>query len=156
MLSPFHFLLIPKEHLISFESIEGEKYQEIREIMKNLVSMARDLKMSVIFYENVRNIEDCKHSFMEAILINESLIEDARAMFYHELTISDSKWSEHKQIIDTTTKRGNISALIPPGFSYFNVDFNAKGGYAHIIQNSFKFDAHFGRVNLCRKLYLIF
>ncbi len=66
--------------------------------------------------------------------------------FNKALTDSDVKWSQHKKIISTTERRGVIAKVVPEGFSYFHVDFEATGGYAHVIEDPDKFPAGFGIV----------
>jgi len=59
--------------------------------------------------------------------------------FKKALSEADVQWSEHKKLISTVERRGDISRVIPGGFSYFHVDFRGKGGYAHVIENAKKF-----------------
>lgn len=59
--------------------------------------------------------------------------------FKKALSDADVQWAEHKRLISTTERRGDIAKVIPGGFSYFHADFRGKGGYAHVIENAKKF-----------------
>ena len=71
--------------------------------------------------------------------------------FKQELEKVDSTWSQHKKIIDTTERKGNISKILPQNFNYFHVDFEGLGGFAHVIENKAKFPRTFGRVGYIYK-----
>lgn len=53
----------------------------------------------------------------------------------------DSEWSQHKKLIDTKDKKGQIWKCLPSDgtFNYVHVDFNGTGGFAHIIEDATKY-----------------
>ena len=60
--------------------------------------------------------------------------------FKRSLSEDDYEWSTHKKIYDTTEWKGDISKVIPANFNYFHLDINCQGGFAHVIEDSRKFN----------------
>jgi hypothetical protein len=82
---------------------------------------------------------------LECFAVEENCIEDLKMYFKKHLSESDEEWSQHKAIYDTTQKKGFIQKIIPQNFPYFHVDFEAAGGFAHVIENEAKFDLNLAR-----------
>ncbi len=54
----------------------------------------------------------------------------------------DSEWGQHRKIIDTKAKNGMIWKSLPTSgvFNYVHIDFNGQGGFAHIIEDTKKYN----------------
>jgi len=66
---------------------------------------------------------------------------DLEVFFAKSLEDEDEEWSQHKKVIDTKRKKGQIGRCIPKGgsFNYVHIDFNGDGGFAHVIEDKRKF-----------------
>ena len=54
---------------------------------------------------------------------------------------SEAEWSQHKKVIDFSTRPGGFRRAMVPNLPYFMVQFDHKGekGYGHVIEGT---DAH--------------
>jgi hypothetical protein len=52
--------------------------------------------------------------------------------------MSEAEWSQHKKLIDFTTRPGGFRRMMVPNLPYFMVQFDYKGekGYGHVIEGS--------------------
>jgi len=105
--------------------------------------------MSTIFIEFARHIEKHGHFEIECIPIKSRYIDDAKMYFKKAFSENDSEWTSNKNLVDTTTFKGNLSKIINEKFSYVNVDFNAQGGFLHVIEDDRKFSQNFLREIFC-------
>lgn len=131
--------IIPKEHISAMNTLEEDLYEEVRKYIQSIVRYFGNQKKAVVFIETVVDIEKVDHTQIECIPIDGELIEDCKMYFHKALSDSDVKWSQHKKIISTVEKRGAIIKVIPEGFSYIHIDFEGRGGYAHVIEEPKKF-----------------
>lgn len=67
---------------------------------------------------------------------------DLEVFFKKSLLEDDSEWSTHKKLIDTKSQQGKIWKCLPSSgqFNYIHVDFNGQGGFAHIIDDTRKYN----------------
>lgn len=72
--------------------------------------------------------------------------------FQKAIQESESEWTQHKKLIDTSAK--GLRRSIPPHFSYFYVQFGLQQGFAHVIEDHTKFPRFFGQV-LIFSLFII-
>ena len=73
---------------------------------------------------------------------------EGKIHFQQAILNSDTEWSSHKKIINTS-HANHINQAIPPNFSYFHVEIchvkKPKVGYGHIIEDAKKFSPYFGQ-----------
>jgi len=138
-----HFIISTKEHINSLAAADEEVFQEIRNYMKSITSFNIKNNYATIFVEFSRHINDSQHFEIECIPIKSRYLEDAKIYFKKALMEQDSEWTTNKNIIDTTEFKGNLGKYINENFSYCHVDFNAQGGFLHIIEDVRKFSALF-------------
>jgi Protein similar to CwfJ C-terminus 2 len=52
--------------------------------------------------------------------------------------MSEAEWSQHKKLIDFSTRLGGFRRMMVPNLPYFMVQFDYKGekGYGHVIEGS--------------------
>ncbi len=52
--------------------------------------------------------------------------------------MSEAEWSQHKKLIDFTSRPGGFRRMMVPNLPYFMVQFDYKGekGYGHVIEGS--------------------
>jgi len=93
--------------------------------------------------ETVHNLKWQNHLIIECIPMTQNQFTEAPLFFKKALSESDSRWSQHKKVIDTTEK--GIRRSIPPHFNYFYVQFGVNSGYAHQIEDPVKWSKHFGK-----------
>jgi hypothetical protein len=77
---------------------------------------------------------------IDVIPVDKKLEEDVKMFFKRTLSEDDYEWSTHKKIIDTEEAKGDITKVIPGNFNYFHIDINAYGGFAHVIEDSRRFN----------------
>ena len=105
-----------------------------------MVALFAEERKCVVFLETAIDIDKIPHIEIDVIPIDENLEEDVKKFFKRTLTEDDYEWSTHKKIIETDKDKGDISKVIPGSFSYFHIDINAQGGFAHVIEDSRKFN----------------
>ena len=61
--------------------------------------------------------------------------------FKKSLLDDDDEWGTHKKLIETREKKGMIWRCLPSTgqFNYVHINFDALGGFAHIIEDSRKY-----------------
>lgn len=79
-------------------------------------------------------------------------IADAKIYFRKALEECESEWSQHKKLIECTNK--GPRRHVPKGFTYFWVDFDMTGGFAHVIEDNSAFSRSFGKDVMCGVLEL--
>ena len=52
--------------------------------------------------------------------------------------MSEAEWSQHKKVIDFSSRSGGFRRMMVPNLPYFMVQFDYKGekGYGHVIEGS--------------------
>jgi hypothetical protein len=145
----FHIIISTKAHVNSSACLEENVYQEVRNFMKSVVAYNISKDMTTIFLEYSMNAERVGHFEIECIPIKHKLLEDARLYFKKAFMEQDYEWTTNKNIVDTIPHRGNLTKIINENFSYINVDFNAQGGFLHIVEDERRFSQIFLKEILC-------
>lgn len=140
-----HFIISTKGHINSLAGCDEDVFQEIRNYMKSIVAFNIEKNHSTVFIEFSRHVNDCQHMEIECIPIKSKYLNDAKMYFKKALLDQDNEWSTNKKIIDTTEHKGNLTKIINGNFSYTHVDFNANGGYLHLIDDIRRFSSLFLR-----------
>jgi hypothetical protein len=136
-------LIVPLQHEIACTMIEDNVWEEIRNFMSCLVKMWQSLGKGAIFMETVLQVKKKRHTVLECYGIEEQRAAQAPAYFQKAIMESESEWTQHKKLIDTSAK--GLRRSIPPHFSYFYVQFGLQKGFAHVIEDHTKFPHFFGR-----------
>lgn len=143
-LTPGHCLIIPMSHQTACNTIDEDILEEILNFKKCLIQMFRSHNREAIFTEIVVNLQKQRHTFIECIPLPYQDASQAKGYFKKAIMESESEWSQHKKLIDTTGR--GIKKSIPPGFPYFFVEFSLdSSGYAHVIEDEKAFPLHFAR-----------
>ena len=140
-ITDFHLILSTKEHINSSAGVDEEVYDQIRNYMKSIVTFNLNKKMSTVFLEYAQSYSKMGHFEIEAIPIKEKYLDEMKMYYKKAFLDEDEEWSENKKIIDTTSVKGNLSKILNEKFSYVSVDFNAQGGFLHIVQDERSFSA---------------
>jgi hypothetical protein len=90
----------------------------------------------VLFFETVMSLRHQKHTFIEAVPMPADLFADAPAYFRESIMASESEWSQHKKLIDFSTRPGGFRRAMVPNLPYFMIQWDYKGekGYGHVIE----------------------
>jgi len=146
-----HALIVPNSHVLALTELEPDEFFEFTALQKHLVSMyKKHLGKSLVFVEAPKDLSLCKHTAVEVVPITPTQEEDCRIMVYKELTDSDEEWTSNPRVIQTTNKP--IPKAVPQGFGYIHFDFNAKGGYAHVVEDKRHFRGDLARQILAEVL----
>ena len=97
----------------------------------------------VVFLEHVEAINGNRHTFIECIPLAHELFRDCRIYFKKAIMEGDVDWSQHKKVYETAGK--GLRKVLSKRLPYFYVDFKLDDGYAHIIEDTKKFDKYFGK-----------
>ena len=138
-----HVILSTKEHSNSMASLEENVYIEMRNYQKSIVSMNAQNDKMTVFLEFSSHTDQVKHLSIDCIPLKFSLLDDLRIFFKKALMDQDVEWSSNKNIVDTTKYKGNLTKILSAKFSYVHVDFNAQGGFLHVIENEKRFSKTF-------------
>lgn len=142
-------VLSTKEHMNSFAAVEEDIYNEIRNYMKSIVSFNISKNLATVFIEYSQHVNSHQHMEIECIPIKSRYLEDAKLYFKKAFLEQDYEWTTNKKLIDTTPQKGNLTKIINANFSYVHVDFNAQGGFLHIIEDTSKFSQIFLKEIFC-------
>lgn len=128
--------------------------------MKSLMRMFAEDDKGVIFFETVLTLKYQKHSSIECVpvpweqfdilpgyfkvpsytlfrILCKRLTEPS--IFVQEsILMSEAEWSQHKKLIDFSSRSGGFRRMMVPNLPYFMVQFDYKGekGYGHVIEGS--------------------
>ena len=147
-----HCLIIPMQHQIASNLVDEDVWEEIQSFRKCLVKMFQAQKKDVIFFEIAMQFNRQIHTFIECVPIPRKQAMEAPMYFKKAILESESEWSQHKKIIETTGR--GLKKSIPAGFPYFFVEFNMEGGYVHVVEDEIKFTRYFGREVIAGMLHL--
>ncbi len=154
-------IILPTNHCHAITHLEDDVYDEIRNYQKCVIEFFKKKKgMSVIFMETARYqtsnenqlLGGGPHCRIECYPVPTDAIADAKIYFKKALQESESEWSQHKKLIETTNK--GVRRHVPKGFTYFWVDFELSGGFAHVIEDNDAFPRSFGKDVICGVLEL--
>ena len=143
-----HCLIVPLQPIKSMTQADNDLNNEIANYKHSLLQMFHHEKRSCIFLETVMNINRSHHTLIHCIPIEDDIAEESPIHFQQAILNSDTEWSSHKKIINTS-HANHINQAIPPNFSYFHVEIchvkKPKVGYGHIIEDAKKFSPYFGQ-----------
>lgn len=143
---PFHCIIVPTQHVTSTVELEDDAWDEIRNFQKSLLQMMHEQDKGVIFTEQVINFKWHRHTIIECIPVPQSIFLDAPAYFRESLNESESEWSQHKKVIETSHATGGIRSRLTSKLAYFHVWFGIEKGFAHIIEEPKEWEPWFGKV----------
>jgi hypothetical protein len=142
-LVPGHCQIIPIEHNITSLDCDDDTWSEIRNFMKCLIRCFDAKKCGVIFMETVIDLKSYYHTVIECIPLPYDQYDDCPAYFKEALLESDSNWSQHSKVIDTSKRgfRRSLTSNLP----YFHVWYHLDEGIGHVIEEKEKFPQWFGK-----------
>jgi hypothetical protein len=89
-----------------------------------------------IFYETILSFRQQRHTVIECVPLPANEFTDAPGYFRQSILASETEWSQHKKLIDFSTRPGGFRRMMVPNLPYFMVQFDYRGekGYGHIIE----------------------
>nr|XP_019048938.1 cell cycle control protein cwf19 [Kwoniella bestiolae CBS 10118]OCF27868.1 cell cycle control protein cwf19 [Kwoniella bestiolae CBS 10118] len=135
-LVPGHCLIVPIQHHLSMLEMDDDDWEEVRNFMKCLMRMHAQTNHGVIFFETVLSFKYQKHTYIEAIPVPFETFQDLPAYFRESIMSSEGEWTQHKKIIDFSTRSGGFRRMMVPNLPYFMCQWDYKGekGYGHVIE----------------------
>ena len=133
--------ITPVQHRGNLLECDDDEWEEIRNFMKSLTRMYHDQGRDVIFYENAAHPRRKRHAAMEAVPLPYELGETCPAFFREAILSSDTKWTQHRALIDTGAKaRQGLGRLafrrsLVKEVPYFHVWFDLDGGLGHVVED---------------------
>lgn len=117
--------------------------------MKCLMRMFAASNQGVVFYETVLTLRNQKHTYIEAVPLPAGEFSEAPGFFREAILSSESEWSQHKKLIDFSTRPGGFRRMMVPKLPYFMVQWDYKGetGYGHVIEGDGGNSANKGRLD---------
>ncbi|KAA1473876.1 hypothetical protein DENSPDRAFT_931257 [Dentipellis sp. KUC8613] len=136
-LLPGHCLIVPIQHHLTMLECDDDVWDEVRNFMKGLMKMFAEQEKGVVFYETVLTLKWQKHSVIECVPVPWEQFDLLPGYFKESILMSESEWSQHKKLIDFST-RGGFRRMMVPNLPYFMVQFDYKGekGYGHVIEGT--------------------
>uniref|UniRef100_D4A877 CWF19-like protein 2 n=1 Tax=Rattus norvegicus TaxID=10116 RepID=D4A877_RAT len=138
-----HCLIVPLQHHQAATVLDEDIWEEIQMFRKSLVKMFEDKELKCIFLETSMGLKKQYHMVYECIPLPKEVGDMAPIYFKKAIMESDEEWSMNKKLIDLSSK--DIRKSVPRGLPYFAVDFGLQGGFAHIIEDQYKFPHYFGK-----------
>ncbi|XP_045696560.1 CWF19-like protein 2 isoform X2 [Phyllostomus hastatus] len=138
-----HCLIVPLQHHRAATLLDEDIWEEIQMFRKSLVKMFEDKGLDCIFLETNMSMKKQYHMVYECIPLPKEVGDMAPIYFKKAIMESDEEWSMNKKLIDLSSK--DIRKSVPKGLPYFSVDFGLQGGFAHIIEDQYKFPHYFGK-----------
>ncbi|EIM85864.1 uncharacterized protein STEHIDRAFT_147469 [Stereum hirsutum FP-91666 SS1] len=137
-LVPGHCLIVPIQHHLTMLEADDDVWDEIRNFMKSLMRMFAEDDKGVIFFETVLTLKYQKHSFIECVPVPWEQFDILPGYFKESILMSEAEWSQHKKLIDFSSRSGGFRRMMVPNLPYFMVQFDYKGekGYGHVIEGS--------------------
>ncbi|KAG9010213.1 hypothetical protein FRB94_010912 [Tulasnella sp. JGI-2019a] len=137
-LVPGHCYIVPMQHHMSMLEADDDVWDEVKNFMKCLMKMFADQDKGVVFYETVLNLKWQKHTFVECVPVPFEIFHDLPAYFKESIMASEAEWSQHKKLIDFSSRPGGFRRAMVPNLPYFMVQWDYRGekGYGHVIEGS--------------------
>ncbi|KAG8819019.1 hypothetical protein FRC18_012223 [Serendipita sp. 400] len=135
-LVPGHCHIVPIQHHLSTLEGDDDLWDEITNFMKCLIRMFDQEDKGVVFYETVISLRWQKHTCIECVPVPYSHFDDMPGYFKESILMSESEWSQHKKLIDFSSRPGGFRRAMVPNLPYFMVLFDYKGqkGFGHVIE----------------------
>lgn len=133
-----HCLIVPIQHHLNMLEGDDDVWDEVRNFMKCLMRMFAEDDKGVIFYETVITLKWQKHTCIECVPLPWEQYELIPGYFKESILASEAEWSQHKKLIDFSTRPGGFRRAMVPNLPYFMVQFDHKGerGYGHVIEGT--------------------
>nr|BAE39768.1 unnamed protein product [Mus musculus] len=138
-----HCFIVPLQHHQAATVLDEDVWEEIQMFRKSLVKMFEDKELDCIFLETNMGLKKHYHMVYECIPLPKEVGDMAPIYFKKAIMESDEEWSMNKKLIDLSSK--DIRKSVPRGLPYFAVDFGLQGGFAHIIEDQYRFPHYFGK-----------
>ncbi|XP_053399923.1 CWF19-like protein 2 [Mercenaria mercenaria] len=142
-----HCLIVPMQHVASGTTVDEDVWSEIQVFRRTLTKMFADRDEDVVFMETCMKLKQFPHMCIECVPMDKEVGDLAPIYFKKAIQESESEWSQNKKVVDLSQK--DIRHSVPKGFPYFAVDFGNQGGFAHVIEDEFRFPYYFGKVSFC-------
>ena len=164
-LVPGHCVIAPIAHGPSSRAADEDAWEEMRNFKKCLVRMFASRGKTCVFLETCSRrttgsmgafaAAGGRHATVECVPIPDSVAESAPMYFKKAIDEAESEWSTHdsKKCLSTAPPKG-LRQTVPEGFPYFHVEFDMRGGFAHVIDDETRWRNDFGRDVLCGLLDL--
>ncbi|KAI0036473.1 CwfJ C-terminus 1-domain-containing protein-like protein [Vararia minispora EC-137] len=139
-----HCLIVPIQHHLTMLEADDDVWDEVRNFMKSLMRMFAERDQGVVFYETVLTFKWQKHTVIECVPMSWEKFDVIPGYFkvrrlraLESILMSETEWSQHKKLIDFST-RGGFRRMMVPNLPYFMVQFDHKGekGYGHVIEGT--------------------
>ncbi|KAL4080953.1 CwfJ C-terminus 1-domain-containing protein-like protein [Scleroderma citrinum] len=133
-----HCLIVPIQHHLSMLEADDDVWDEVRNFMKSIMKMFAEEDKGVVFYETVINLKLQKHTFIECVPLPWEQYDDIPQYFKESILASETEWSQHRKLIDFSSRPGGFRRAMVSNLPYFMVQFDHKGerGYGHVIEGT--------------------
>ncbi|KAI0057848.1 hypothetical protein BV25DRAFT_1841423 [Artomyces pyxidatus] len=137
-LVPGHCLIVPIQHHLTMLEGDDDVWDEVRNFMKSLMRMFSEEEKGAVFFETVTTLKYQKHSVIECVPVPWEQFDLLPGYFKESILMSEAEWSQHKKLIDFSTRPGGFRRMMVPNLPYFMVQFDHKGekGYGHVIEGT--------------------
>ncbi|KZP31432.1 hypothetical protein FIBSPDRAFT_1037429 [Athelia psychrophila] len=133
-----HCLIVPIQHHLTMLEGDDDVWDEVKNFMKCLMRMFAAEDKGVVFYETVITLKYQKHTFIECVPLPWEQYEVIPQYFKESILSSEAEWSQHKKLIDFSSRPGGFRRALVANLPYFMVQFDHKGekGYGHVIEGT--------------------
>ncbi|XP_030056116.1 CWF19-like protein 2 [Microcaecilia unicolor] len=138
-----HCLIAPLQHHTAATFLDEDIWEEVQLFRKALVKMFEAKGLDCVFLETNMDMKKRYHMLYECIPLPKEVGDMAPIYFKKAIMESDEEWSMNKKLIDLSSR--DIRKSVPKGLPYFSVNFGLQGGYAHVIEDKYKFPHYFGK-----------
>lgn len=138
-----HCLLVPTEHTSCALVVDENVWSEVRIFQKGLTRMFSDRGMDVVFMETYMSARSKAHMCIDCVPLPRETGSMAPMYFKKAILECDEEWAQNRKLVDTQKK--GLRGSVPAGLPYFSVDFGLDNGFAHVIEDTYKFPRYFGR-----------
>ncbi|KAF9534534.1 CwfJ C-terminus 1-domain-containing protein-like protein [Crepidotus variabilis] len=137
-LVPGHCVIVPIQHHLNMLEGDDDVWDETKNFMKCLMRMYAEEDKGVIFYETVLSLRQQKHTSIECVPVPWEQFDLLPGYFKESILTSEAEWSQHKKLIDFSSRPGGFRRAMVPNLPYFMVMFDYKGekGYGHVIEGA--------------------
>ncbi|KAF8909023.1 CwfJ C-terminus 1-domain-containing protein-like protein [Gymnopilus junonius] len=133
-----HCLIVPIQHHLNMLEGDDDVWDETRNFMKSLMRMYAEEDKGVVFFETVISFRKQSHTYIECIPVPWEQFDILPGYFKESILSSEAEWSQHKKLIDFSSRLGGFRRAMVPNLPYFMVQFDHKGekGYGHVIEGA--------------------
>ncbi|KAJ7601069.1 CwfJ C-terminus 1-domain-containing protein-like protein [Mycena floridula] len=133
-----HCLIVPIQHHLNMLEGDDDVWDEVKNFMKCVMRMYAEEDKGVVFYETVISFKRQRHTCIECVPVPWEVFEILPGYFKESILASEAEWSQHKKLIDFSSRPGGFRRAMVPNLPYFMVQFDHKGekGYGHVIEGT--------------------